>query len=187
MSGQGSGKMFGVTKKNAAFTVIFMLLTAGAIGMEIYGAIVFNNHTTTWTQLITSYVPEPIIMGAIGLLGIWLPVHFAEWIKARRNGTTAHPSQYATVLMVAIGAGLAAAQTAAGDGVVSRAEWRQILIVSGLAVVAYFVRDAKPAALPPNTQPALVGKPQTSAPGAGDVRAEGGVRTPSGPEVPPEA
>jgi hypothetical protein len=57
-------------------TIVFLAVTAAALGVEVWGA--WFGGPVTWTDLIVQYIPEPVTTAAIAVLVAWLPVHFAR-------------------------------------------------------------------------------------------------------------
>ena len=65
------------------WTVVFLVLTALPIGMELVAGLDSDPRTVPWTQLITTYVPWPVALAAYLALATWLPWHF--WQHYRRK------------------------------------------------------------------------------------------------------
>lgn len=73
--------------RRSIWTVVFLGLTAGAIGMELWAAVFdHSSNTVTWTELISTWWPAPVTFGLIGILTVWIGPHFVEAYKKR--GTT---------------------------------------------------------------------------------------------------
>lgn len=66
------------------WTVIFLVLTAAPIGMELVAGLDSSPNTVPWTDLISRYVPWPIALGAYVALAAWLPVHFWAHYRHRK-------------------------------------------------------------------------------------------------------
>jgi hypothetical protein len=62
---------------------VFLTLTAAPIAMELLAALDSSPDTVPWTQLISTWVPWPVALGAYVALAVWLPVHF--WVHYRRR------------------------------------------------------------------------------------------------------
>lgn len=171
--------------KRALWTVVFLVITGGAVGMEIWAAADSSADTQTWTQLITTWWPAPVTLGAVGLLTTWIGPHFVQAYRQRSTVTGESPTwwlqadganrAWRTVLQ-----GIAAsALTAAGDVVLQAVrdsalsgagiDVRQVLTTAGytagtsvlIAVLAYLHRvqvdpSAVPSAQPPDPLPATV-------------------------------
>ena len=67
------------------WTVIFLVLTAAPIGMELVAGLDNSPSTVPWTDLITRYVPWELALAAYGALALWLPVHF--YVRYRRRAS----------------------------------------------------------------------------------------------------
>lgn len=66
-------------------SIVFLTLTAAAVGWEIVAAFDGNPDTWPWTQLIITYVPwwvtYPVLIG----LFLWLMFHFAYYYVRKRR------------------------------------------------------------------------------------------------------
>jgi len=96
-----------------AWIVVFLGLTAGALGMELWAGLDNNPNTVPWTELITHYIPAPITYAAIAILIAWLPAHFAGHYL--QGGSTManiklYPVRYLTIAAVVVAAVLEADQ-----------------------------------------------------------------------------
>ncbi len=76
-------------KKRTIWRTVFLVLTAAAVGMELWGAADTDPDTVTWTELITAWVPQTVAIGAATLLGSWLVPHFVHAYQQRRRATPA--------------------------------------------------------------------------------------------------
>jgi hypothetical protein len=115
------------------WTIVFLALTGGALGMELWAGLDSSPTTVPWTELISGYIPQPITMTALTVLATWLPAHFA----ARYVGSKPQPG-YAKTVVGAVTAGLVALGAALTDDTVTRPEMVAILtaILGGLGVYA---------------------------------------------------
>jgi hypothetical protein len=97
--------------RRSIWTVVFLALTGGAIGMELVAGLDNSPDTVPWTELITRYIPAPITYTAIAILAAWLPAHFAgHYLK---GGSTManiklYPVAWLTTAAVVVGAVLEA-------------------------------------------------------------------------------
>jgi len=66
----------------------FLVVTALAVGMELWAAFDGNPSTDPWTDLITTYIPWEITAVLIGGLAFWLPLHFGVRYWRRRKDTS---------------------------------------------------------------------------------------------------
>ncbi len=115
------------------FVGVFLALTAGALGMELWAGLDSSSTTVPWTELISDYVPQPITLTAISVLATWLPTHFVHNYVGKTP-----PDRYSKALVPAVVAGLLALQAAITDDVVTRPELLAVLaaVLSGLGVYA---------------------------------------------------
>lgn len=67
---------------------VFLIVTAMAVGLELWASFDGSPDTEPWTTLIVRYVPAEVTAFAIGGLAVWLAVHF--WRRYRRR-TDEHP------------------------------------------------------------------------------------------------
>lgn len=113
--------------------IVFLALTGGALGMELWAGLDSSPTTVPWTELISGYVPQPLTLTAISVLAAWLPVHFVHNYVGRTP-----PDRYSKALVPAVTAGLVALGAALTDDVVSRPELIAIVtaIAGGLGVYA---------------------------------------------------
>jgi len=65
---------------------VFLALTAGALGMELWAGLDSDPDTVPWTELLSHYVPEPITFAAITILCAWLPAHFTKAYQRSGGG-----------------------------------------------------------------------------------------------------
>lgn len=70
--------------KRGAWITAFLSVTSIALAGELYAAFDTSANTTPWTDLIVTYIPAPITYGLIGLLVVWLPIHFFSNYRARK-------------------------------------------------------------------------------------------------------
>jgi len=69
-----------------AWRVMFLTVTAAAVGMELWAAFDGNDSTRPWTVEIVEHVPMEVTLAAIGALVLWLPVHFwRQYARKRRS------------------------------------------------------------------------------------------------------
>jgi hypothetical protein len=81
-----------MSTKGKVWRVIFLALTAGAVGMELVAGIIWpGNDRPAWTDLLVDNVPAPVITAGVGLLVSWLPGHFKA-AEARRAALQPAPS-----------------------------------------------------------------------------------------------
>lgn len=69
-------------------SVAFLAATFAVVGWELYASFDGDEGTSTWTELIVTYVPAPVAAVAIGVLIAWLPVHFWKRYKRRAGGSS---------------------------------------------------------------------------------------------------
>jgi hypothetical protein len=105
------------------WVIVFLVLTGGALGMELVAGLDSSPSTVPWTELISGYIPQPITMTAITVLATWLPVHFAHHYVGK-----APEQKYSKTLSSAVTAGLIALGAALTDDTVTRAEMSAILL-----------------------------------------------------------
>lgn len=55
----------------------FLTVTGVAVGAEVFAAVDSNPDFPPWTDLLVTYVPEPVVMGGAALLAAWIVPHFA--------------------------------------------------------------------------------------------------------------
>jgi hypothetical protein len=77
--------------RRAIWTSVFLALTAGAVGMELWAANDSSPDTTTWTELITTWWPAPVTFAAIGILTTWIAPHFADAYRKRKEAPVVEP------------------------------------------------------------------------------------------------
>lgn len=116
--------------KRKAWTIGFLTITMAALGMEFYAGLDNSPNTVPWTELISSYIPQPITVSVLVLLATWLPVHF------RHSYTNTSPKgaamgKYRKFIIAVVSAAAVALTTALSDNVISKPEW----IVIGVAVL----------------------------------------------------
>jgi hypothetical protein len=168
--------------KRKVWIAVFLLLTAAPIGMEIWGAADNSNDTSTWTELISTWWPAPVTLGAIGFLTAWLGPHFLQAYRMRST-TDKAPSwwlradganrSWRTIAQGIVATGLIAAGEVVRQVVMDQAlngtpiDWRQVGVRAAMtggaavlmAVLAYLHRvkvdpSSVPSALPPDPIPA---------------------------------
>ena len=66
----------GFVSRRAWWTVVFLGVTAVAVGMELWASFDGDASTDPWTDLIVRYVPGEVTALLIGGLCLWLIVHF---------------------------------------------------------------------------------------------------------------
>lgn len=120
------------------WTIVFLVLTGGALGMELWAGLDSSPTTVPWTELISGYVPQPITLTAISVLAAWLPTHFVHHYVGKTP-----PDRYTKALVPAVTAGLLALGSALTDDTVTRPELIAIMtaVLSGLGV--YVTPNAK--------------------------------------------
>lgn len=74
-----------MSHKAKVWSVLFLAVTATAIGMELVAALDSDPDTVPWTYLITDYLPAWLTAGLIGTLLVWLPSHFAASYLSRKG------------------------------------------------------------------------------------------------------
>lgn len=156
-----------LSTKWKVWTGVFLALTAGALGMEIYGAFDASDNTPPWTDLLSNYVPEPVTFGALAVLALWIFPHF--WFAyrrvhaARRPATVTDPPSHRapswleldalnravrTFMQTAVAAGATAALDTAGQAVVRGlservsggvVDWRQVGAAAGYGALVAFL------------------------------------------------
>jgi len=72
--------------KRRIWISVFLALTAGALGMELWAGLDNSPDTVPWTDLLARYVPAPITFAAIAILTAWLPVHFTKAYERSGGG-----------------------------------------------------------------------------------------------------
>ncbi len=97
--------------RRTAWTVAFLTVTAGAVGMELWAALDNSPDTVAWTDLIAENVPRPVTMAAVALLVAWLPAHFAWAYRSQAAQGGGVAVRYAKGIVAALTAGLEVAQT----------------------------------------------------------------------------
>lgn len=122
-----------------AWTIIFLVLTGGALGMELWAGLDSSATTVPWTELISGYIPQPVTMTALTVLATWLPAHFVH------NYVGAKPDQrYTKTVVTAVTAGLVALGAALTDDVVSREEMIAVVIAIATGLGVYATPNGKP-------------------------------------------
>jgi membrane glycosyltransferase len=74
-----------MTGRRLAFRVLFLTITAAAVGLEVWASNDRNPDTEPWTDLIVRYVPMEVTALAIAGLSGWLAVHFARRYLRKRH------------------------------------------------------------------------------------------------------
>lgn len=69
------------------FRWAFLAVTVVALGAELFASFDGNNDTEPWTALLVEYVPAPVTYSAIGILVLWLPLHFYRRYKRKNQST----------------------------------------------------------------------------------------------------
>ena len=110
------------------WTAVFLALTAGALGMELWAGLDNSPDTVPWTELISTYIPQPITVTALTVLATWLPVHFAHHYGSSEGGDMGKYRKFIVAALTTGGVALASALT---DDKVTTAEW----ITIGLATL----------------------------------------------------
>lgn len=121
-----------------AWTIIFLVLTGGALGMELWAGLDSSPTTVPWTELISGYVPQPITMTALAMLSTWLPAHFLHNYVGK-----APTDRYTKALVTAVTAGLVALGAALTDDVVSREEMIGVVIAIATGLGVYVTPNTK--------------------------------------------
>jgi hypothetical protein len=65
------------------WTVMFLILTAVPISMELVAALDNNDNTVPWTILISKHVPWELALFVYAGLAVWVPVHFIVWYRKK--------------------------------------------------------------------------------------------------------
>lgn len=162
--------------RRTLWTVVFLALTAAPVGMEIWAAAQPSTDRPTWTDLITTWWPAPVTLGAVGLLTAWIGPHFMQAYRLRST-TSRSPSwwlradganrAWRTVLQgivaTALGAGGDVVLQAVRDAALSGGgiDVRQVATTAGyaagtsllLAVLAYLHRTKVDPSPVPSAQP----------------------------------
>lgn len=121
-----------------AWTIVFLALTAGALGMELWAGLDSSPTTVPWTDLISGYVPQPITLTALAVLSTWLPAHFLHHYVGEK------PDQrYTKTIVTAVTAGLVALGSALTDDVVTREELIGVVIAIATGLGVYMAPNAK--------------------------------------------
>lgn len=159
---------------------VFLALTGTALGMEVWaGAVAPAADRPAWTDLIVTYFPAEVTVGAVGLLTTWLGPHFLRAYQLRTQQAATRPKwwlaadganrAWRTILQGAVATVLASVgdavlqsiqgQLAAGGGI----DWAQVAHTAEatgstallIAVLAYLHRTVvDPSALPSGQPPA---------------------------------
>lgn len=122
-----------MSKLRKAWMIVFLVLTSGALGAELWAGLDNSATTVPWTDLISSTIPQPITLTAISVLAAWLPVHFIHhYVGAKPQ------DRYSKALVPAVTAGLLALGSALTDDTVTRPELLAIMaaVMGGLGVYA---------------------------------------------------
>lgn len=106
---------------------VFLVLTAGALGMELWAGLDSSPSTVPWTDLVSTYVPQPVTVTALTVLAAWLPVHFAHHYASEGKPV----KKYSKSIVAVLTAGGVALGSALSDDKVTNAEW----VVIGLAAL----------------------------------------------------
>jgi hypothetical protein len=72
--------------RRSIWTLVFLTLTGGALGMELWAGLDSSPDTVPWTDLLARYVPQPITFTAIAILTAWLPLHFTKAYQRSGGG-----------------------------------------------------------------------------------------------------
>lgn len=67
------------------WALVFLAVTAGAVGLELWAAADGDDTTSPWTHLLVDFVPAPLTMAAAAVLAVWLPVHLLRAYQRRRR------------------------------------------------------------------------------------------------------
>lgn len=68
--------------RRTVWTIAFLGLTAGAVGMELWAGLDSNPDTAPWTSYLIR-LPWWILMPLALILSVWLPIHL--WIAKKRQ------------------------------------------------------------------------------------------------------
>lgn len=120
--------------------IVFLALTGGALGMELWAGLDSSPTTVPWTDLISGYVPQPITLTVLAVLSTWLPAHFLHHYVGE-----VPQDRYGKVLVPAVTAGLIALGSALTDDVVTREELIGVIIAIATGLGVYVVPNGKPA------------------------------------------
>lgn len=78
--------MYPKSRKQRAWMVVFLGVTATGIGLELLAAFDDSTQTIPWTDLIVEYVPAEVAAVVFGALALWLPVHFGRRYLMKARG-----------------------------------------------------------------------------------------------------
>jgi hypothetical protein len=132
------------------WVITFLALTAGALGMELWASFDGNPDTTPWTELISTYIPQPITVTVLTVLASWLPAHFAHHYTTTKGGPSM--GKYKKTIVAVLAAGAVALTSALSDDKVTNAEWVAIGLAALGALGVYAVPNKKDPAIR-NTPP----------------------------------
>lgn len=65
---------------------MFLALTFGAVGMELWAAADTDPNTVTWSELVGAYVPQTVAVGAASLLAAWIVPHIRSQYRSSPGG-----------------------------------------------------------------------------------------------------
>lgn len=122
-----------------AWIIVFLVLTGGALGMELWAGLDTSPTTVPWTELISEYIPQPITMTVLATLAAWLPAHF----RHHYTGQQPPPDRYSKTIVAAVVAGVTALGLALTDDTVTRGEMTVILLEILGAAGVYQAPNAK--------------------------------------------
>jgi hypothetical protein len=130
--------------KKAALTGGFLAVTAAALGWEFYAGLDSSAGTQPWTELISTYIPQPITIAVLTLLSTWLPIHFAHAYK----GQSLPPSKVAKFITAIVTAAAGSLTLALSDNKLDKSELIGIAALILGAITTYLVPNKTPAVDP---------------------------------------
>ncbi len=71
--------------RKLAFRWAFLIITGLAVGWELVASFDTSSNTEPWTDLLVDHVPAWVTYSAIGVLILWLPIHFYRRYKAKEQ------------------------------------------------------------------------------------------------------
>lgn len=72
-----------VKRQRNLWRAAFLVITGGALAMELVAAFDGKESTDPWTELITTYVPWELFVAVLGGLIVWIVPHF--FVRYRRK------------------------------------------------------------------------------------------------------
>jgi hypothetical protein len=99
-------------RRGNVISAAFLTGTALLVGWELVAAFDGSDDTRPWTDLIVSYVPQPLGVGAAVVLSVWLPIHLVIYYRKKRHPTTTPEGASPMLPSVIVGAVRTALQVA---------------------------------------------------------------------------